>query len=516
MRVLDAGGGAIDAPAEWTPALVEVLVDPAAWEGVRLTVQGAAIPVSLRRVDGVVRVVADWPRSGPGRYRLHVHGAGFDGESVVSIAPGKLSRDAFAQMLEDLEARLPVIVALGLQRAGGLIGVALPPPGQTTVAQEVVRLRRAVLGVPGRPGLAQVLDELARDPHRMLRPTEFWVREDQARRPHPARLAQALARSANLTDQGRLARVLDSRVDPSPNVYENRLVLLFHQQVALRLRRLGRVLAVRQDGDSAEIEHLRQRLLTARRHAAFLDDIGIPSHFPMQTTMVLLKRPPYRAALEGFLELHRTVAVRLDDPALEVPLENLPRLYQLWGTLQVIAALLDTAASVGFVVTTHQFLRRDGEGFFAQVLPGGCPALILAHPGDGRIVRLVPERTFGIGGQIRSVSYPQRPDVTIEVESPNGRRRLYLFDPKYKLDGEPLEGESWDARPKKVDIDKMHAYRDAIRDASLNHVVDYAAILYPGPEVRYPTGIEALSAYPGAEAPLLSRLRDVLAAALAR
>lgn len=72
-----------------------------------------------------------------------------------------------------------------------------------------------------------------------------------------------------------------------------------------------------------------------------------------------------------------------------------------------------------------------------------------------------------------------------------------MFDPKYKLEGEVIEGIAPDGKPKKVDIDKMHAYRDAIRDEQGRRVVDYAAILFPGPEVRYDDGLEALSAVPG-------------------
>ncbi len=60
----------------------------------------------------------------------------------------------------------------------------------------------------------------------------------------------------------------------------------------------------------------------------------------------------------------------------------------------------------------------------------------------------------------------------------------------------------------------MHAYRDAIRDAADHRVVQYAAILYPGPEVRYGSGIEALQALPGHDEELRSRLRAVLKKAL--
>ena len=73
-----------------------------------------------------------------------------------------------------------------------------------------------------------------------------------------------------------------------------------------------------------------------------------------------------------------------------------------------------------------------------------------------------------------------------------------VFDPKYKLDSEELEGEVTDGRPKKIDIDKMHAYRDAIRDTGDQRAVTYAAILYPGTSSeRFGPGLEAIAARPG-------------------
>jgi predicted component of viral defense system (DUF524 family) len=60
----------------------------------------------------------------------------------------------------------------------------------------------------------------------------------------------------------------------------------------------------------------------------------------------------------------------------------------------------------------------------------------------------------------------------------------------------------------------MHAYRDAIRDLTGERVVEYAAVLYPGPESRYGDGIEALSARPLDTASLEQRLRELLTTAL--
>ena len=56
------------------------------------------------------------------------------------------------------------------------------------------------------------------------------------------------------------------------------------------------------------------------------------------------------------------------------------------------------------------------------------------------------------------------------------------------------------SRPKKADIDQMHAYRDALHTPGQREVV-YAAILYPGSSMVYDHGrLAAVQALP--QAPL--------------
>jgi predicted component of viral defense system (DUF524 family) len=131
------------------------------------------------------------------------------------------------------------------------------------------------------------------------------------------------------------------------------------------------------------------------------------------------------------------------------------------------------------------------------------------------MIRLFPERTYTkSSGPLSSVSFSQRPDVTIEVQPAQGPSRLYLFDSKYKLDGELAEEESTDGKPKKVDIDKMHAYRDAIRGEGAERVVRYATVLYPGPGMRYGEGLKAVRAYPGFEGDVEKQVEGLLREAL--
>lgn len=497
ITFLDLSGEPIDQPREWTEALVELHISPDEWEDLRLMVNDVPVPVTLRKFGGTARVVAGWPRANAGTYLIRAELGTVVTTRQITIYPGKLTRESFESLLADLESRLPASVAIGLQRTGGLIGLEILPPEESTVAQELGRLRRAVQGSATRRGLASVLRELAEDPHRILRPEEIWTRTELARRPHPARLMHALRIQSNLHDGQFPKRIVDQRVDSTVDVYENRLVRLYHEQVAQRLRRLQRhVDSINQNHLRDEVRRLRDNLAAARRDAAFLDDVTTSAHLPGKVTMVLLKRPAYHAAFSGYLELHRRISVQLHDPRMDLPLENLPGLYQLWGMLSACTTLLNVAASHGYQLNQQSLVRRIGADVFVQAVPAGQTAIKLIHPRHGTILTLTPERTYGASGSLRSISFPQVPDISIALERQGERPRLLLLDPKYKLHSDSDADPSVVGRPKKTDIDKMHAYRDAIRGASWNHVVQGAFTIYPGAPDIYPSGIGALQGDP--------------------
>jgi PD-(D/E)XK nuclease superfamily len=176
------------------------------------------------------------------------------------------------------------------------------------------------------------------------------------------------------------------------------------------------------------------------------------------------------------------------------------------GTLQIIKALADVAIELGYAVSEDLF-RRDRSGLFLRVLRNGKPALVLHDASTGATVKLIPQRTYSPrSGALSSASYPQTPDIAVEIDEPGQPVRVVIFDPKYKLDSEEIEGEINDGRPKKVDIDKMHAYRDAIRDLRHKRAVEYAAIIYPGATTEeFGAGLQAISARPSSGVPHLHR-----------
>jgi hypothetical protein len=159
-------------------------------------------------------------------------------------------------------------------------------------------------------------------------------------------------------------------------------------------------------------------------------------------------------------------------------------------------------------------LAREATGGYVRVMPDGEPAVTTVPAEQGTRVLLSPERKYGKREKLRNISYEQRPDGAVEIHPGQGAPRVLVFDPKYRLEGEVSEGLAPDGKPKKADIDTMHAYRDAIRDEQGRRVVEYAAILYPGPAVYHYEGLEALQAVPGLDRGLETRLGEVFVAAL--
>jgi predicted component of viral defense system (DUF524 family) len=327
-----------------------------------------------------------------------------------------------------------------------------------------------------------------------------------------------LAKPDNL-DSGLLPlRVADRRVEHTFDVYENRLLKLFLARLGHRLRRLRAVASdLRNERIAGEAASLGCELRRAERSATFLAGVTRPSHGPSQVSMVLLKRPDYRAMLLAYQRYRRHTTVVVEDQILEAPLSDVPSLYELWGTMKVAQALVEVADELGFRVDTNELVRRRG-GDLRLVSRGAV--IHLTHPRTGVEVRLRDQPSYGgDSSDLHSITFQQIPDVTIEVTRPDGVVDVYLFDPKYKLrpasssqtDYEDTgDQEAFPGGPKKVDIDKMHAYRDAIRRADGSRAVAYAAILYPGESRTFAAGLEAIQSQPIPAGELESELRSLI------
>lgn len=146
LRIRALGGSEVAAPREWEPMLVEALIPPDEWQRASLHVNGRRVPLSLREIATGVRVIGDWERRGPGHYRVALDSPSLRGTTMLTVESSKLPSAELTQLLEDLEARLPASIAIGLQRTGGLVGAVPAPSRPSTLAGELARLRKRLWG----------------------------------------------------------------------------------------------------------------------------------------------------------------------------------------------------------------------------------------------------------------------------------------------------------------------------------------------------------------------------------
>lgn len=490
----------IDSPNEWQSALLAIGIGNCnpyeIWEEIGLFCNAKPMKVVVQKIRGQVVCTSDWPRSNPGNYVITVKFRNMQQTHRLSVAPQKISIEEYTLLLNDFQG-LPSMVALALQKAGGLAGVQFLSRDESTLSQELLRVKRAVTGIPQKIGLCHILQSIARRPQQCLKSIDLWDNTINVRRPNLTKLHCALAIGSNIDSQGNLIKVLDNRVEHSCNTFENQLVKAYYEQVSAKLKFLRQVFEEQNNQECInDTSNLSMQLQRAYLSASFLENVKQLSTLPSKATMVLIKNPHYRAALEGYLDFHRNLTVQYDRRNVITPLRDLPHVYQVWAVLHIAKILLDVAVCAGYILQEENITRRDPSGIYVNILPKGKIAIELIHPQTYGRLRLIHEPTYGTTGQIKSISLSQRPDVAIEFYHPIKPLKVIIFDPKYKLDSDAVGSYDVAGHPKKVDIDKMHSYRDAIRDVNEQHVVEYAAILYPGRSISYGYGIEAISARP--------------------
>jgi PD-(D/E)XK nuclease superfamily/Domain of unknown function (DUF2357) len=512
LSFVTLSGEPLTNPTEWDECHLLIGCDRSTWDSVAVSCNGRALPLTfVDRPEGR-RLAARWPRSGPGTYEMQLtSGSEITERTSCRVLPSKLDDEELSEMMDDLQRELPASIAVALQRCGAFADVRVVPPNETLLAEEFLRLRRAIDGGHGRLGLAAILVLLNDKPHRALESADHWRHRSRARHIDPTRLIHAFAKAGNVGRDGLPVIVPERRTLPTTDVYENRFLSLYYTQVLRRLDAVSAAIGRRPDPRMTfDVADLRSRLVRARNRATFLNDVQVARLTTVGPTMVFLRVREYKAAFEGFLELNRRLLVELREPLLEAPLTNLPYLYETWGLLSVLASTVDVAADLGYEIVQQSLVTRSPGEAWVQLLRVGRPVVVLRHPATGSTVEIIPQRRYVAGAQdLRSISFTQNPDVAIEITR-DARTTVFIFDPKYKVN--EVTGDS---RPDKADIDAMHAYRDAIRDDADRHVVEHAAILYLGAAYVFGAGLSALAARPGRVAELRQAIRDTVAQPLA-
>jgi len=219
--------------------------------------------------------------------------------------------------------------------------------------------------------------------------------------------------------------------------------------------------------------------------------------------------PPYRALFTIWRKLH--AALHFDwsgAPLLFLPPLEPWNLYEVWCFLHVA----ETLRTADWRCVGGEAIRREARGLRLVLAKGQASRLVFVPTQAAQrrrrgmetlelfyqplflsanrrgVSRLAPNAAPAPedpeAGFV-SLTHAMQPDIGLSWQ-----KRWYLLDPKFRTYAE------WGAEQE--DVDKMHAYRDAIvRSGGLQRVVAAAWCLFPGEPAREPISLEtAVRAYP--------------------
>ncbi len=515
----------IQSPVEGRACGIAIDIPRELWPSISLTLAEVALPLHF---DETARCAySEWPACGPGRYELSLVCGLIRERRTITVMPHYFNESEVGAIIHDLTQQLPKTIASSLQECGALLDANLADHG-TTIQQDILKLRRALKGSKDRLGLLQILPVIQRQTHQVL-VTRHEVRDtEKARRPDISKLPQAISMPGNFSASGALNQMYDITVETSFDTYENSLVKAYVTAMQSQIARLqGRLKSEpAPPAVAAEVDALSSELRLACTRASFLRQVRKPFVSADRVTMVLLKNSAYRAIWEDYLALYKRSTVRLDEPALNDPMNKFPALYQRWVNLKVVSVMLRVSAELGFQCISLPWVKKDQTGLFIQAVHDFEDAIGLFCPRTGRTIKLIPWRTDNESAKTQ-IDLPQT--VAIAIYAPGRPPVVLVFDAKYRVAGEDAEktvGKKAKAKtkatkkqleetlgtiePVKEDVDELLELMEKLKTPGGVREIQYAAILYPGPARQIAPDLEALTARPSDSESLQRHVYGVL------
>lgn len=465
---IDRLGRETEPPQAWSGGWLELRWPTADGQGLRLELDGQPLPLLLSLQQGRPQWRAQWPAQPPGFCRLSLWREQQElARTAIFVPTSQLSFSQWRSLLTELRYRLPARLLL---KAGPGTGGRVPvrAGGVARNSQEEQALLWQCLEGDDRwTGLLQSLDWLRRHARQQPRLSGSWQALHRSRHP--------VARPS-LGPLTPVTPVWNLQAQTTNDTVENRFVAGVVNTLLRRLQdfgdyalQLGELATAERFLDAAS--RLRQ---SWRRHPlAELEPRPSP---PAQTAILSL--PGYADCFRIWQVLHQ--GWQPQDSDLWLPYHDLALLYQHFCLLRLAGTLAELP---GWQADAIRAWPRPGR------------PLLSLRQGHYRL-ELIPEASYGSQGEMISLSRRQRPDVSLVVSERGRAVKLLVFETKFRSEGQ---------QPLKQDLDKLHAYRDAIRLADGQPAVAAAILLYPGPFRSYPPLLDAWSLLPAApDAPALA------------
>lgn len=461
------------------------------------------------------------PGTAVGYGRLYLEGAEEADLSLrVEVASEVISykkdyQDLLRQLTED-------IADLQMQCTSNVSGFVAPDA--STPAQNDIQRLFFLLGLIANSDFDTALREIVRRPHVQLIEVEEEVDVRNLARfgRNEMRQMASASRRIELPDhlKGSVAglttipeRIATTRQYESVDTQENRFIKYVLTSFQDQLSAYQQILKTKKKNDAlmtVEIDlNTAKQMLSKWVGHEFFKNVGRLSQIPM-SSVVLQRREGYREVFKKWLQSHAgaQIAWKNGEDVYEANQRQMATLYEYWcffRLLKVVGGIFN----IGTAEIAKKMIGTSADGLSLKLKAGETITLEGAFD-SGKIgaryrqlaVEYSYNRTFSAKGKEMSWTLPMRPDYTlsfrpkgmpIEEAIENELVTYVHFDAKYKsadlvsslkqigsaADDEASQEEEVRARDvKRVDILKMHAYRDAIRRTG------GAYVLFPGQNVE--------------------------------
>jgi large subunit ribosomal protein MRP49 len=451
------------------------------------------------------------PQQGVGRYTVQLDAHHADGSSMqlagtFTVAPARLDAAQYAALLADVQQ-----VAHTLAYALAHSAAGAQPAAQADAAQEPGAVLAALLAwyTQQTDTLERAVREIARRPQPTQHSHSEQVPLEQAR----GDMAQAAASVRNpgdlvvLPEGGPLAgQTLPATVPqrssrPQYDTYDTYEHRVLKRLLHVLTRRVQLIAAASAQAAPAQADQCRalQARLSRLCSLPLLAQVGPLSQF-RGASQVFRRHPAYRVVYRCWQALHQQPALRVESALWQLPIHDLPRLYEYWCVLQVVQAALhlpDVQVVAQQLVRLHAADAETGL-LYRLGLREDAPLLVLRQGQHTLRLRYQPRYrpTAATATEAADVlvsldRHTHIPDLALEWHAPDSAPRLLLCDAKYRLDASGT-------LPAAALADG-YTYLGSIGLAAGTRAAQQVALLYPGQRAaeHYASGISLLPLLPG-------------------
>ncbi len=258
-----------------------------------------------------------------------------------------------------------------------------------------------------------------------------------------------------------ISHLQETHHHPTTNTPINRHLISNLSQLIRQLR------AIMQHPHTESCRPIYKRLQQVLRHRTFQ---AIPPA-DMNDTIPIHIDDRYQTAFALIRTLNRGLAPFLGG-SFDLSYRDTPTLYEYWTWF----LLIQTFQNLGFTPQVDKNLfHLTQRGIYLSPTQGEASAIHLQK--HTTHIRCLYNRTYSTASG-RALTHDLRPDIVIEVQTPSART-VHAFDAKYRR-----EDHLGYWVPLREDIDKMHAYRDAVGQVvqdNFKRILKSAIVLFPAP-----------------------------------